>query len=302
MSTLIYSVREDRPQHTERKKADRRWVNLAIILVAVAIGPGVFLVDRLVDTVAGRAFLSEAFSLCLYAAVAVWYALRRRPGTVWRVALMVYGGGLAIMGLVGFFTKRGLTDLMVDSPRASEPILLAGVAMLLFLPLIGRIAQRYPIDMNRIGLGPVYPRSRLRLFILAGLTTGLLIGVHFLLTTQVVGMDFQLKPWPYMVWQVCYKVGPQSLTEELFMRGVVFNEFFFVRGWNFWAAALAAAGLELLSVVVKQDYSVDILTITGVAFYTIVVGVASAGLFRWSRSVAPGYANNVIFGVVTLFR
>jgi hypothetical protein len=277
-------------------------VNVAIILVAVAIGPGVFLVDQLVDSVAWRAFLSEAFSWCLYAAVAVWYGLRRRPGTAWRVALMVYGGGLAIMGLVGIFTKRGLTDLMVESPRASEPILLAGVAMLLFLPLIGRIAQRYPIDMNRIGLGPVYPRSRLRLYILAGLTVGLLIGVHFWLTTKAVGMGFQLKPWPYMVWQVCYQVGPQSLTEELFMRGVVFNEFFFVRGWNFWAAALAAAGLELLSLLVKQDYNVDILTIAGVAFYTIVVGVASAGLFRWARSVAPGYANNVVFGVATLFR
>jgi hypothetical protein len=218
------------------------------------------------------------------------------------MTLLVYVGGLAIMGLVGFLTKRGLMGLLVDSPRASEPILLAGLAMLLFLPLVGRIAQRYPTDMNHIGVGPVYPRSRLRLYILAGLATGLLIGLHFWLTTTAVGMDFQLKPWPYVVWQVCYEIGPQSLTEELFLRGVIFNEFFFIRGWNFWAAALTAAGFELLSLGVKQDYSVDILTVAGVAFYTVVAGLVSAGLFRWSRSVVPGYVNNIVFSIVTLFR
>jgi hypothetical protein len=262
----------------------------------------VFLVDRLVDTVAWRSFLSEALSFCLYAAAVVWYAFRSRPRTGWRMAVMVYLVGLAVMGLVSLFTKRGLRTLLVDSPRANEPTLLAGVVMLMFLPLFGWIARRYPFEMGQVGLGPVYPRSRLGLFITAGLAAGTLIGLHFWLTTRAVGMDFQSKPWPYMVWQVCYEVGPQSLTEELFMRGVVFNEFFFGRGWSFWAAALTASGLELLSLVVKQDYGADILIVAGVVFYTIVVSVVSAGLYRWSRSLVSGYTNNVVFSLATLFR
>jgi hypothetical protein len=156
--------------------------------------------------------------------------------------------------------------------------------------------------MEGIGLGPIYPRGRLARYVVVGMAVGLLIGLHFWLTTRVVGMDLKVKPLPYMGWQFFYEVGPQSLTEELFMRGVVFNEFYFGRGWNFWGAALLASGMELLSLLVKQDYSADALIIGGVVFYTIVSSVASAGLFRWSRSVIPGYVNNVTFGVITMFR
>jgi hypothetical protein len=302
MSTLIYSVREDRSEQIGQSEQDRRQVDLVIILVAAAIGPGLFLVDRLVGTVAWRSFLTEALSLCLYAATAVWYALRARTGVVWRVAVMVYLGGLVTMGLVGVLTRRGLSTPLVGSPRANEPILLAGVVMLLFLPLLGWVARHYPGETARIGFGPVHPRSRMVLYISAGLAAGLLISFHFWLTAKTAGVDFGPKPLPYLFWQLCYEMGPQSLAEELFMRGVVFNELFFGRGWNFWAAALAASGLELLSLLVKQDYSTDILVLLGVVFYTLVSGIASAGLFRWSRSVVPGYVNNVVLSVVVLFR
>jgi hypothetical protein len=327
VSTLIYSAREDASEQTVHIQQDRRQVRLVIILVAVAIGPGVFLVDRLAGTVAWRSFLAEALSLCLYAAVAVWYGLRQGPRIAWRVALMVYLVGLVVMGLVDFSTKQGLSTLLVNSPRANEPILWAGVLMLCFLPLLGWVAWRYPTRMNRVGFSLVYPlprraaewdldeaqnsielarvksfRRSLGVHILVGLVVGLLIGCHFWLTTKTAGMNLDVKPWPYMAWQFFYEVGPQSLTEELFMRGVVFNELYFGRGGNFWVAALAASGLELLSLLVKQDYSTDLLIIAGVVFYTVVSSVASAGLFRWSRSVVPGYANNVVFGIVSLFR
>ncbi len=189
MSTLIYSVREDHPQQAGRSEQDRRRVNLVIILVAVAMGPGVFLLDRLVGAVTWRSFLAEALSLCLYAAVAVWYALRGHTRTAWHVAGMVYLVGLAITGLVGVFTRQGLSTLLVDSPRANEPILLAGVVMLLFLPLIGVGARRFPTDANRISLGPAYPRSRLGLYILVSAATDLLIGFHFWLTAKMAGVD-----------------------------------------------------------------------------------------------------------------
>jgi len=302
MSSLIYSVRDDGTGQAHWPGNDRRQVNLAVGLVILAIGPGVFLADRLVGTVAWRAFLAEALSLCLYAAMSVWYALRRWPETARRMAFLVYVIGLSIMGVVDVVTKRGLSESLVDSTRADDPILLAGVLMLLFLPLIGWVVWRHPVEMGRIGIGRVYPRSRLALFVLVGLGVGLLVSAHFWLTAKIAGMDFEAKPWPYLAWQFFYEVGPQSLTEELFLRGVVFNELFFVRTWNFWAAALAASSLELLSLLVKQDYSVSALVIAGAVFYTLVSSIASAGLFRWSRSVVPGYVNNVVFGVLSAFR
>jgi hypothetical protein len=302
VSTLIYTVRKDWSEETARSEQDKRRVHTIFILVAIAIGPGVFLVDRLAGSVAWRSFLAEALSLCLYAAVAVWYALRYQPGTARRTAFLVYLVGLVIMGLVNLITKSGLTELLVDSSRANETILLAGALMLLFLPALTWVARRYPIDTDRIGLSLTHPFSRLRSHLFVGLGVGLLIGFHFWLTAKTAELDLSLKPWPYMIWQFCYEAGPQSLTEELFMRGVVFNEFYFGRNWNFWKAALTASSLELLSLLVKQDYTADVLVIAGVVFYTVVASVASAGLFRWSRSLLPGYVSNVAFSMVSVFR
>jgi hypothetical protein len=302
VSTLIYTVREDWSKEAARLARDRRRVNLALLLVACAIGPGVFLVDRLAGTVAWRSFLSEALSLCLYGAVAVWYALRRSVRTVWLAPLLAYLGGLGIMGLTNLITKRGLSALLVNSTRANEPILWAGALMLLFVPLFVGFSRRYPIEMNRIGLFGTQRLRQLWLYSLVGLGVGLLIGAHFWLTAKSADIALSAKPWPYMIWQLFYEIGPQSLPEELLLRGVVFNELYFGRSWGFWAAALVAAGMELLGLLVKQDYSGSLVVIVGVVFYTVVSSVASAGLFRWSSSIVPGYVNNVAFSVIATLR
>jgi hypothetical protein len=303
VSTLIYSVRTDETKQQSLVERDRRQVYGAIILVAMAIGPGVFLVEHLIGTVAWRSFLAEALSLCLYAAVAVWYGLRHRPKVAWRVALAVYVIGLGIMGFVDYHAKQGQSVLLVDSPLARESILFwIGLLMACFVPLLGWMVWRYPHEMRQIGLCFDLPCSHLFRYIGGGLGISLLVCLHFWLTTRAIGMEMDVKPWPYMTWQFFYEIGPQSLPEELFMRGVVFNELYFGRNWNFWIAALATSGLELLSLLVKQDYSTDTIMIVGVVFYTVVSSVASAGLFRWSRNVIPGYVNNVFFGVVSMFR
>jgi hypothetical protein len=335
VSTLIYSIREDLSEQTAQIEQDHRRVYRAIFLVAVAIGPGVFLVDRLAATMAWRSFLAEALSLCLYAAVAVWYGLRVvRPAvgqhsrTAWYMALTVYVIGLVIMGIVDFSTKGNLRAPLVSSSRANDPVLWVGALMISFVPLLGWVAWHYPDKMGRVGLSFIRPLSnrwgewrqtearalvksvptlissqqKLTVQILVGLGVGSLIGVHFWLMTRTAGITLDVKPWPYVAWQSFYELGPQSLTEELFLRGVVFNHLYFWRGRSFWVAALMASGLELLSLLVKPDNSRDVRIILGVIFYTLASSIASAGLFRWSRSVVPGYVSNVVFSVVSMFR
>ena len=300
MSTLIYSARKERATRLSPVvRRDQQRVYGVIILVMMAIGPGVFLVERLAGTVAWRSFGAEALSICLYITVAVWYGLRHQ--VAWRAALAVYLTALGIMALVGL-ARQGLSAPLVDSSRANDPILWVGALMVCFVFLIGWLARRYPNEMRQVGLyfGP--PRSRLVEYVGVGLGIGLLISLHFWLTTRAASMDMVAKPWPYVGWQFFYEIGPQSLSKELFMRGVVFNELYFGHSWNFWIAALATSSLELLSLLVKQDYSADIIVIAGVVFYTIVGSVASAGLFRWSRNVTPGYVSNVFFGIVSMFR
>ncbi len=299
MSTLTYFVQQDWDQRTAQKRRDQRRVTAVIFGVALATTVGVGLADRLAGSVAWRSFISEAFSLCLYAAGAVWYALRDRPRVAWRTGLLVYLAGLLLMGVTDVITKRGAGGQnFLESSKSGDLVAFAGVLMGLYLPLIVWVAGRYPDEMRRIGLF----FSRLKLRLLVGAATGLLIGAHLLVAAYLAGMELGLKPAPFMVWQTFYELGPQSLPEEMFMRGVIFNELFFCRRWNFWLAAFAASAIGVLSVLVKQDMAADLMTSVGAIFYLVVSGVVSAALFRWSRNLAPGYASNVVLDVVATLR
>ncbi|MCP4539285.1 MAG: hypothetical protein GY832_19285, partial [Chloroflexi bacterium] len=167
MSTLIYSARKQRAtQLSLVVRRDRQRVYGAIIMVMMAIGPGVFLVRRLADTVAWRSFGIETLSLCLYVAVAVWYGLRHRQ-VAWRAALAVYFIALGIMALVGL-ARQGLSAPLADSSRADAPILWVGALMACFIILMGWMVRRYPNKMRQVGLYFGHSRSRLLGYIGAG--------------------------------------------------------------------------------------------------------------------------------------
>ncbi|RMF26258.1 MAG: hypothetical protein D6759_19925, partial [Chloroflexi bacterium] len=153
--------------------------------------------------------------------------------------------------------------------------------------------------MRRVGLDFRHWRTQLPV----GASVGLLIGTHLLavITLSKLGSP-SWKPWPYFFWQTCYEIGPQSLPEELFLRGVVFNELYFSRGFGFWMAAFLTAGLEAATVLVKHHFSTDPLIIVGAAFYSLVAAFAASALFRWSRSILPGYASNVVFSLMSVLR
>jgi hypothetical protein len=297
VSTLIYTVREDGAEEIARFERDRRRLAWAIFVVAMTSGPGVFLVERLVGNPAWRSFLTDALSLCLYAAVAVWYALRQRSGVAWRNVGAIYVAGLAIMGAVNLVTKGGLDAQPGQGSPARTSVLWTGALMLAFIPLLGGMARRFPIEMRRIGLSLHFDGPHRASYLLAGLGVGLFIGLHFWLTAGATGIMLDLKPWPYTVWRFSYRIGPQALPTELFLRGVVFNELYFGRNWSFWPSSLSACGLELLAVLARQDYGADLLLIVSVIFYAMIRSILNAGLYRWSRNVLPGYLNSVVFGL-----
>lgn len=295
MSTLAYFVRDDWEQRTAQMRRDQRQVAALILAVAIATTVGVGLADRLAGSVAWRSFISEAFSSCLYAAAAVWYALRDHPRRAWCLALIVYIAGLTVMALTDLVTKRGVSGAtFLESARSGELVTLAGVSMGLFIPIVGWVVRRYPDEMRRIGMG----LARLRVRLAVGAVAGLLIGVHLLVAAYLAGMELSVKPGPFMVWQAFYELGPQSLPEEMFMRGVIFNELFFCRQWNFWPAAFSASAIGVFSILVKQEMTADLVLTVGAIFYLVVGSVVSAALFRWSCSLLPGYANSVVFDLV----
>ncbi len=299
MSALVYTVRDDWVERTERLRQERRRTTGVIFLVAVLSIAGVGIVDRMGWPTVITSITAEAFSLCLYLAAAIWYGLRHRPRQARRWTFFAYVVGLGVMIGSDLLTKGGLQGELLRSPRASSLRLLWGGIMLLFWGIVAFAVKKKPEAMRRVGLDFRHWRAQVPV----GASVGLLIGSHLLAIIALSGLDsLSWKPWPYFFWQTCYEVGPQSLSEELFMRGVVFNELYFSRGLGFWTAAFLTAGLEAATVLVKQNFSADPLIIVGAAFYSLTAAFTASALFRWSRSILPGYASNVVFGLMSVLR
>jgi len=296
MSVQAFHVSEEWSQITRRMYRERVYVGVAILAVVVVSTGLVAVFDRLPLSVAWASFTVEAVSLCLYGAVAVGYALYHRA-RVWAIAAGVYGIGLALMAVTDWLTKSGLSMLPVDSPRARSPILYAGVVMLLYWGVLIWLMRRFPDEMRTIGL----TGARWGAWAVVGLLTGLVLGGHLLFTaTTAAGMSLSLRPWPYVLWSLCYEVGVQSITEELFFRGVAFNYLYRVMGRNLWLSAIVTSLLNVAALMVKAGWSANLLLFLGTLFYTFAMGMVSAALFSRSRSIVPGFVNNVVFSMVTI--
>ncbi len=296
MSVQAFHVSEDWAQITRRMCRERVYTGMAILAV-VAVSTGlVAMFDRLPLPVAWSSFTVEAVSLCLYGAVAIGYALRHRA-EVWAVTAGVYGAGLALMAVTDWLTKSNLSVLLVDSPRVQSPVLYAGVVMLLYWGVLIWLIRRFPDEMRAIGLSG----ARWGAWAVAGLITGLILGGHLLFTvTTAAKMSLAPRPWPYTLWSLCYEVGVQSIAEELFFRGVAFNYLYRVAGRNFWLSAIVTSLLNVMALIVKAGWSANLLLSLGTLFYAFGMGMVSAALFSRSRSIVPGFVNNVVFSMVTI--
>jgi len=88
--------------------------------------------------------------------------------------------------------------------------------------------------------------------------------------------------------------------EELFFRGVAFNYLYRVAGRNFWLSAIVTSLLNVMALIVKAGWSANLLLSLGTLFYAFGMGMVSAALFSRSRSIVPGFVNNVVFSMVTI--
>src|SRR5512137_1610038 len=100
------------------------------MLVSVGV---TWVTDQLLADAAWRSLSYEASTLCLYAGVLVWYALRRRAHAV-KLALGVYLVLVALAAAADVLTKLGMTSAQWDSlANRDNPRLMWGALM--FLPL-----------------------------------------------------------------------------------------------------------------------------------------------------------------------
>jgi membrane protease YdiL (CAAX protease family) len=292
-------VREDWEELTrqlEREKRRLAWLIVGVVVLSAAM---VGIVQRLSLSVAWDAFLGEAASLQLYLAVAVWYALRRRPEAK-RVVLAVFGALSLIMAVTDYLTKAGLSLPLWQSEWANSPVLYSGVAMLLVWLVVGWLMRRYPEEVKAVGLD----FSNWRLTAVYGLLGAGILSSHFFFTAAVSApaVVLSLKPVPYTFWMLCYEVGIQSLSEEVFFRGVVFNYLHRVRHQGFWLAGAIASSLNLLMYLAKIQFTTSPLMVMGTLFYVFMAGMIYAALYWRFNSLVPSYLANVVFSMVTILR
>ncbi|MCR4407409.1 MAG: CPBP family glutamic-type intramembrane protease [Anaerolineae bacterium] len=298
-STLNIQVRADWNIIEQQARRDAHRNLIILVSIAAFSALATAFVDHFVWTSeALRSFLVEAASLCLYGAVAVWYALRRKPER-WRVAGTTYAFLLAVMALVDYLTKRGLHDTFVGSGQVANPILYIGLLMAFYpLPFFWLI-RRYPAEARGIGLYLTRPG----LWIGAGLLSAAVLSGHFLFTSLISkAIQLRFQPLPYLVWTALFEFAVQSLSEELFFRGLVFNHLLNTRQMSLWLAAIISSSANLLIYVVKGGWVENPILTLGVIFYALMMSILSAILYRASGSIIPGWISNAAFGFFTVFR
>ena len=298
-SSLNIRVRDDWKTIEQQAARDARRSLILLVAVAAFSALATAAVDRFVlSSEALRSFLVEAASLCLYGAAVVWYALRRR-GERWRVAGLTYAFLVTVMALVDYLSKRGLHDTFVGSGQVGNPILYTGLLMGLYpLPFLWLI-RRYPVEARSVGLYLARPG----LWIGAGLFSAAVLSGHFLFTglmNKAINLHFQ--PLPYLVWTAFFEFGVQSLSEELFFRGLIFNHLINTRRQSLWLAATISSSVNLMIYVVKGGWVENPILTLGVIFYALMMSILSAVLYQASGSIVPGWISNAAFGLFTVFR
>jgi hypothetical protein len=130
-----------------------------------------------------------------------------------------------------------------------------------------------------------------------GLTVGLFLGLHLLLTaSRTLGHQIRLFPLAPVFGALAYDVGANVCSAECFFRGALFG--YWQRRWSFWEAAGAATGLSVIRYLVDPALPHTLEVIVGAFFYLSLLGLAGCALLWWSGSLLPPALASLAFFAV----
>lgn len=297
MLTDVIFVRKDWVAIAREMQRDKRRILIVVVTAMLLATAGVFVTLSLHIDKGPESFVSEALSFGVFLAVPVWYAFRHRADG-WRKAFVVYLLFLAVMLVNDWVIKRGLDSELVSSPRANEPLLYVSASMLLIWLVPLWMVRVHPVQARSIGLS--FRRAG-RQVLHGGLGAAILI-VHVWVTLRYSGLPLSLKPLPYVLFTLCYKAAVQSLTEEMFFRGFLFNYLYCIRQEQLWQTAILVSLLNVLVYLAKFRAPAGLYELLGYVFYVFVMAMMNAILYRRWGGILPGLILNVLFSMGLMLR
>lgn len=275
-------------QSISQQRRRTLWVfSLGMLVIVILVGVAQRTVGRLVF----QAILVDAGTWGTAWGIAIWYALRYRPEG--RRVAVLHGGFVALVFSIANVLPKWSVDSWIPKDMQGSPILFWGVWHVLALLSVRWLLQRYPREMRAMGLSLGDWRRNIGFGVLGG---GVLAG-HFLFALAFTGgRDLSLPAGPDFAWQLFFEIA-SSLTTESFFRGAVYRYLERERQWGYWRAALVSALLNVSVYLVKVKWSGDVLTAVGVLFYIFMISMINARLYRWTRSLMPGYISALIFNL-----
>lgn len=297
MLTDVVFVRKNWEELAQRTRQDQRRIASIVAVVMLLSTAGVYGVLSLSLDKGIESFAAEGLSYGLFLAVPVWYAFRHQRNG-WQKALGVYLFFFTIVTVNDLIIKGGLRVDLVNSARASSPRLGVSVSMLLIWLVPLWLIRAHPDEARAIGLN--FDRAGLK--ILYGILGATILIAHLWVTLLYSEASLSVKPWPFVLFSCSYEIAVQSLSEELFFRGFLFNYLHHVRQQRLrWSIVLVSL-LNTLIYIVKFRTSGGALDLFGPAFYAFVMAMLNAALYRQLGGILPGLIVNVLFSVAGILR
>ena len=284
-------VRPDWQTIDQVMSRQRRHTLMVFLLGTLAILALIGVTQRTVHQLALESILVDGCTWGIVWGMTVWYALRYRLERT-RVAITV-GALVALTFAVANLVPKWNVSTWIPDELASSPILYWGVWHLLIVGVVWWLMRSYPREMRAIGLSFENWQYNLTAGVLGG---GLLVG-HYLFTVSFAGAgSLSFPSFPSFVWRACFEAA-SSLGTALFFRGAVYRYFERERRWGYWESAITAAIFNLSIFVAKIKPTDDILTVIAVSFYSIMIGMVNAALYRWTRNLLPCYISALMFSL-----
>ncbi|MFZ5916728.1 MAG: type II CAAX prenyl endopeptidase Rce1 family protein [Chloroflexota bacterium] len=297
MLSHVFFVRKNWIAVAREAQRDQRRIVIVVMAVMFLATVGVYGVLALQLDKGIESFVAEALSYGLFLAVPVWYALRQRADG-WQRALAAYVLFLAVMLVTDWFVKGRLDTELVLSERAKSPRLFVSGIMLLIWVAPLWLMRAYPTQARGIGLN----FERLGHKVLFGTLGAIVLIAHLWITLLYSGVSLSFKPGPFLFFTCCYEIAAQSLSEELFFRGFLFNYLYHVRQQRLRWSILIVSLLNVLIYVAKFRPSGGVFGLVGPVFYAFVMAVLNAMLFRQVGGILPGLILNVLFSMAGILR